>query len=162
MMRRSRSAVLYVLLVTLAASGCRSAPADAGEQANRVENLLSVQVETVSGPHVFEVEVARTSAEQAQGLMYRRAIPLDGGMLFPFPVPQRAVFWMKNTLIPLDLIFIRADGRVARIAANTVPYSLDPVDAGEDVTAVLEIRGGRAAALGIRAGARTQWAGQAN
>jgi uncharacterized membrane protein (UPF0127 family) len=80
-------------------------------------------------------------------------------MLFLFDPPQRASFWMKNTYIPLDMLFIRADGTIARIAANTVPRSLEPVDAGEVVAAVLEIAGGRAAAVGIRAGDQTSWPG---
>jgi uncharacterized membrane protein (UPF0127 family) len=70
-------------------------------------------------------------------------------MIFPMEPPRSASFWMKNTVIPLDMIFIRPDGSIARIAAETVPYALDPVDSGEPVGAVLEIAGGRAAALGI-------------
>ena len=75
-------------------------------------------------------------------------------MIFPFPQPRMASFWMRNTLIPLDMIFIRADGTIARIAAKTVPHSLEPVSSGEPVAAVLEIAGGRAAELGIGEGDR--------
>ena len=78
-------------------------------------------------------------------------------MIFPYDPPQDVGFWMKNTLIPLDMIFIRADGRIARIAARTRPHSLEPVLSGEPVAAVLEIRGGRAAELGIREGDRVEW-----
>ena len=78
-------------------------------------------------------------------------------MIFPYEVPTAASFWMKNTLIPLDMIFIRADGTVARIEANTAPLSLDPVAAGEPVRAVLELPGGRAAELGITPGAKVEW-----
>ena len=89
--------------------------------------------------------------------MFRTKLPLDGGMLFPFDPPTRAVFWMKNTPLALDIIFIRSDGTIARIAAMTRPQSLDLIDAGEAVAAVLEIGGGRAAAAGISAGDRVRW-----
>jgi uncharacterized protein len=82
-------------------------------------------------------------------LMFRDHLDADAGMIFPMDPPRVASFWMKNTLIPLDMIFIRADGTIARIAADTVPYSLNPVTSGEPVAAVLEIRGGRAGELGI-------------
>lgn len=105
----------------------------------------------------FNVEVADTPAEQERGLMFRRSLPPHGGMLFPFDPPEVATFWMKNTYIPLDMIFIRADGTIARIAANTAPLSLAPVSAGENVAAVLEIAGGGAASAGIREGDRVSW-----
>ena len=107
--------------------------------------------------HRFTVEVARTPKEQEIGLMNRQSLAPDRGMIFPYDPPQPAAFWMKNTLIPLDMIFIRADGGIARIAANTVPLSLEPVPAGEPVAAVLEIAGGRSAELGIRAGDAVDW-----
>jgi len=107
--------------------------------------------------HRFTVEVARTPGQQEQGLMNREAIAPDRGMIFPYDPPVAASFWMKNTLIPLDIIFIRANGTIARIEANTVPLSLDPVPAGEPVGAVLELAGGRAAELGIAPGDKVDW-----
>src|SRR5690606_7146651 len=107
----------------------------------------------------FRVEVARTQEEQARGLMFRTSLPEDGGMIFPFDPPRPAGFWMKNTVIPLDMIFIRADGSIARIAEQTVPYSLQSVDSGEPVAAVLELAGGKAAAMGIAEGDLVSWAG---
>ncbi len=107
--------------------------------------------------HRFTVEVARTRQQQAQGLMHRQSLAPDRGMLFPYSPPQPASFWMKNTLIPLDIIFVRPDGTIARIAANTVPLSLEPVPSLEPVSAVLEIAGGRAAELGIKEGDRVSW-----
>ena len=89
--------------------------------------------------------------------MFREAIAPDRGMIFPLSRPEMATFWMKNTLIPLDLIFIRSDGRIANIAANARPMDLSLIAASEPVTAVLEIAGGRAAELGIRAGDRVRW-----
>lgn len=107
--------------------------------------------------HRFTVEVAKSLDEQAMGLMNRSTLGPDRGMIFPFDTPKVASFWMKNTLIPLDMIFIRADGTIANIEANTVPLSLQPVFAVEPVTAVLEIPGGRAAELGIDAGDKVDW-----
>lgn len=118
---------------------------------------LPLTIRTATGIHRFAVEVARTPEEQATGLMHRQSLAPDRGMLFPYDPPQPASFWMKNTLIPLDIIFIRADRTIARIAANTVPLSLDPVPSLEPVVAVLEIAGGRAAELGIREGDRVDW-----
>jgi uncharacterized membrane protein (UPF0127 family) len=107
--------------------------------------------------HPFTVEVARTPEEQAQGLMYRNALDPDRGMIFPMEPPRQASFWMKNTLIPLDMIFIRADGTIANIAANTVPLSLQPVYSDGEIAAVLEIAGGRSAEVGIAAGDKVDW-----
>jgi len=111
------------------------------------------------------VEVAATPAEQQHGLMYRSELPSGGGMLFtPYPPtgggPAPAQFWMKNTPASLDIVFIRADGSIANIAENTVPFSEDKVASEGPVVAVLEIRGGRAAELGIDAGDRVSWPGQ--
>ena len=107
--------------------------------------------------HRFTVEVARSFEQQQTGMMNRNSLAPDRGMIFPYDPPQPVAFWMKNTLIPLDMIFIRADGTIARIAANTVPLSLETVPGGEPVAAVLEIDGGRAAELGIREGDRVSW-----
>lgn len=107
--------------------------------------------------HRFTVEVARTSEEQAQGLMNRPTLAPDQGMIFPMDPPRPASFWMKNTLIPLDILFVRADGTISNIAENTVPLSLDPVVSTEPVAAVLELAGGRSAELGIKAGDKVKW-----
>jgi uncharacterized membrane protein (UPF0127 family) len=111
---------------------------------------------------VFEVDLADTVPEQAQGLKFRTDIAPDGGMLFaPYPAegggPRAANFWMKDTPSPLDILFIRADGTIARIAENTVPFSEAPVPSEEPVAAVREIRGGRAGELGIAEGDRVRW-----
>jgi len=105
----------------------------------------------------FTVEVARTPEEQAKGLMFRQSLAPDRGMIFPYDPPQPVAFWMKNTLIPLDMIFIRQDGTIANIAENTVPLSLEAVPSAEPVVAVLEIAGGRSAELGIKAGDKVDW-----
>lgn len=116
---------------------------------------LPLRVTTAAGKiHSFTVEVAATEAQQARGLMFRTWLAPDAGMIFPMRPPRFASFWMKNTLIPLDIIFVRANGTIARIVANTQPFSLTPIESGEPVAAVLEIAGGRAEALGIREGDR--------
>jgi uncharacterized protein len=119
--------------------------------------LAPLEIRTGSQVHRFTVEVARTPEEQARGLMFRRSVGPQEGMIFPFSPPRPASFWMKNTLVPLDMLFVRADGTIARIAANTVPLSLEPVAVGEPVAAVLELAGGRAAELGIKEGDRVRW-----
>ena len=121
--------------------------------------LAPLEIRSGGKVHRFTVELAQTPQEQAYGLMYRQSLGPDEGMLFPFSPPRPASFWMKNTVIPLDMIFVRADGSIARIAANTRPQSLDSVAVSEPVAAVLELRGGRAAELGIDENARISWPG---
>lgn len=105
----------------------------------------------------FTVEIARTTQQQAQGMMYRTTMADDEGMIFPFPRARPASFWMKNTAIPLDIIFVRENGTIESIAENTTPYSEDPVASGEAVKAVLELRGGLTGELGIMAGDKVTW-----
>lgn len=107
--------------------------------------------------HEFRVEVARTSLEQARGLMFRTEMAPDEGMLFPLSPPREASFWMKNTVIPLDIIFIGPDRRILNIEANAVPYSLEPRLSEGAAVAVLELNAGRAAALGIGPGDKVEW-----
>jgi uncharacterized membrane protein (UPF0127 family) len=106
--------------------------------------------------HRFSVDVAATFEQQEKGLMFRRSLEPNEGMIFPYDPPQPASFWMKNTLIPLDIVFIRADGRIARITRGE-PLSLTPLPSGEPIAGVLEIRGGRAAELGIKDGDLVDW-----
>ena len=118
---------------------------------------MTLDVRSGAKTHRFVVEVARSAQEQETGLMNRPSLGPDRGMIFPYDPPQPVSFWMKDTLIPLDMIFIRPDGRIARIAANTVPLSLEPVPVAEPIAAVLEIAGGRSSELGISAGDRVDW-----
>ncbi len=116
----------------------------------------SPEVVDIRGPFGqarFSVEVADTGEERARGLMFRDSMPRSAGMLFVYPTPQRASFWMKNTMIPLDMIFADQAGRVTRVHQNAVPQDLTPIDGGEGVVAVLEINGGLAARIGIEPGA---------
>lgn len=106
--------------------------------------------------HVFEVEVMRTPEQRARGLMYRRYMPADRGMLFDFARTEPVAMWMQNTYIPLDMLFIRKDGTVARIAERTEPLSTRTIPSGEPVLSVLEINGGVSEKLGIKPGDRVE------
>ncbi|MBL4917307.1 DUF192 domain-containing protein [Szabonella alba] len=101
----------------------------------------------------FSVELADTPQSRAQGLMFRESMPKSRGMLFIYESPQRAVFWMKNTLIPLDMIFADATGLVTHVHSNAVPHDETGIDGGDGVLAVLEINGGLARRMGIGPGA---------
>lgn len=144
------------LAVALAVASVGSAAATK-PTATAAARLVPLTITTATRKHEFKVEVARTEAEQARGLMFRTRLAPDRGMIFPMVPARPASFWMKNTLIPLDMIFIRFDGTIARIAARTTPQSLLPVSSGEPVAAVLEIAGGRAAQLHISEGDRVVW-----
>lgn len=106
--------------------------------------------------HVFQVEVARNDEDRARGLMFRRNLAADRGMLFDFERVQPVAMWMQNTYIPLDMLFIRADGTVARIAQNTEPLSTRTIPSGEPVLSVLEVPGGTASRLGLKAGDKVE------
>jgi len=146
--------------LTLSATACNAPAAPPEPQLQRSQaglQLVPLTIRSGGELHHFTVEVAGTPEEQAQGLMYRESLAPDRGMIFPHEQPRPASFWMKNTLIPLDIIFVRPDGTIARIAANATPLSLTPIPSLEPVSAVLEIAGGRAAELGIQAGDRVEW-----
>ena len=117
---------------------------------------MPLTIRSANGTHRFKVEVARTPEQQSTGMMFRRSTPPNHGMIFPYAPPQEVAFWMRNTLIPLDIIFIRTDGTIARIT-TAKPLDETPVPSGEPIVAVLEIAGGRAAALRIKAGDRVEW-----
>jgi uncharacterized protein len=124
-----------------------------------LDSLSAVELEPLeivskAGVHTFAVEMAVTPEDQARGLMFRRELPEGQGMLFDFQREQPASFWMKNTYVSLDMIFIRADGRILRIAENTVPLSEALVPSGGPVRAVLEVVAGTARKLGIAPGDR--------
>jgi uncharacterized protein len=129
------------------------AMAAALESPSAVE-LQPLEIVSKTGVHTFAVEMAVTPEDQARGLMFRRELPEGQGMLFDFQREQPATFWMKNTYVSLDMIFIRADGRILRIAENTVPLSEALVPSGGPVRAVLEVVAGTARKLGIAPGDR--------
>jgi uncharacterized membrane protein (UPF0127 family) len=120
--------------------------------------LDRVTIETAKTERVFQVEIVREERDRNRGLMFRQSLPDNGGMLFDYDPPQEVAFWMKNTYIPLDIIFIDATGRIIRIAENTTPLSLEPIPSGGVARGVLEIKGGQSAKLGIKAGDRVRHA----
>ena len=109
-------------------------------------------IESANGPQVFDIEVARSAAERSRGLMFRKELAPDYGMLFDFGREAEVTMWMKNTFVPLDMLFIRADGTIRRIAERTTPFSLEAIPSRGPVLAVLELPGGTAERLGIEAG----------
>ena len=115
----------------------------------------SLQIATTEGQlHTLRVWIADTEARRQRGLMFVKQMDADAGMLFIYPRVQPIAMWMKNTFIPLDMLFVTADGRVARVAANTTPQSLDSIESGQNVLAVVELNAGTAEKLKIRAGAQ--------
>jgi len=116
----------------------------------------ALTIHSMKGAQKFLVDIAATPEQQETGLMFRRSLQPNEGMIFPYNPPATVAFWMKNTLIPLDIIFIRADGTIARI---TLAKELDltPLPSGEPIVAVLEIGAGRSAELGIREGDKVDW-----
>jgi uncharacterized membrane protein (UPF0127 family) len=127
-----------------------SAPAASAQAACSPDRL---DLRWADGKESFAVEVADDGAERSQGLMNRPEMNPGNGMLFVYDSPRRVGFWMKNTLIPLDMIFADATGTVTKVHAMAVPLDETPIDGGEDVQFVLEINGGLAAQLGIAPGA---------
>src|SRR2546427_12767693 len=142
------------LLVLLAALSVLILPCAGVAGRLAAAELQPLEIASKNGVHVFAVEMASTPEEQAKGLMFRRQLPEGQGMLFDFHKEQPTSFWMKNTYIPLDIIFIRGDGRILRIAENTVPLSETLVPSGGPVRAVLEVIGGTPKKLGIPPGDR--------
>jgi hypothetical protein len=117
---------------------------------------VPLTIRSSNGVHRFTVEVAATPEEQERGLMFRKSVGADRGMIFPYEPPQEVAFWMQNTLIPLDIIFIGADSKIARIT-NAKAMDVTPLPSGVPVIGVLEIRAGRAAELGIKEGDKVSW-----
>ncbi|MGB5484492.1 DUF192 domain-containing protein [Parasphingorhabdus sp.] len=158
-------ALSLMLLSGFSLGGCYARTGETAANSQQGELALSeaglkqvpLSIRTSDAVHGFVVEVAESGDQQAQGLMFRTRLPSDKGMIFPFAEDRVASFWMKNTVIPLDIIFIRRDGTIESIAADTIPYSLDPVRSNEPVATVLEIAAGQAAALGIEPGDRVTW-----
>ncbi|EJL26343.1 DUF192 domain-containing protein [Novosphingobium sp. AP12] len=162
--RASRSSFAAAFLLAFAACSQGGADADAKPSAtqpavHRESGLpvVPLTVKSAKGTHAFRVEVATTTQEQAKGLMFRTQLGADEGMIFVNKPPRPASFWMRNTVIPLDIIFIGTDHRVLNIAANAVPYDESPLSSTGVTSGVLELNGGRAAELGIKAGDKVSW-----
>ncbi len=160
MTRFAKAVALAASLAIAACNGGASAGDESTTQAGDTASALDVIPLTVTSgvrEHRFQVEVARSEAEQQQGLMYRTKVVSDRGMLFPFARPKIASFWQKNMLISIDMIYVRADGSIDRIVENTIPGNLEPSVSGGEVSAVLELAGGTSARLGIDETAIVRW-----
>jgi uncharacterized protein len=157
-MKRSLAAILILALAACSPNaGDAAASTPAAIHSESGLRVIPLTVQRGDRKLTFRVEVAATSQEQAKGLMFRTKLGDDEGMIFPMNPPRGASFWMRNTVIPLDLIFIGTDGRISNIAANAIPYDESPLLSAGLVKGVLELRGGRAAELGIVAGDKVEW-----
>ena len=158
-----RLLLLPLLLVLPACSpqAAERSPAPAEQQASvhPVSGLevIPLTVTSLGKKHTFRVEMARTDEDQARGLMFRTEMGADEGMLFPYDPPRVLSFWMRNTVLSLDLVFIGPDRRVINVAANAVPYSEESILSDAPGIAVLELNAGRAKELNIVAGATVDW-----
>lgn len=153
------SAVLALAACSPPAEADVAAPAKVVPSTHPVSGLevVPLTIRSADTEHRFRVEIARTAEEQAKGLMFRTELGANEGMIFPGTAPQPRSFWMKNTPLPLDIIFIGADRKIRNIPAQTVPYSTQPVSSVGAAIAVLELPGGRAAELGITEGDSVAW-----
>jgi uncharacterized membrane protein (UPF0127 family) len=143
------AAVLFGLAVLVAAAGTHATGGG------------TVVLKTGSGDHNFNVELATTNQQRALGLMFRRALPENAGMLFLYDRPQPAAMWMKNTIISLDMIFIAAGGTVHRIVPHTEPHSTEAISSEGDVVAVLELNAGQAEKIELKLGDKVLYPGLA-
>lgn len=145
--RPRRMLLIFWLVISGATAAAFVAPAAAA-------NLKTEPLSIVTGKGVshFTVEIADTPATREHGLMFRKSLASDRGMLFEFKTPQPVAFWMKNTLIPLDLLFIGSDGHIVSIARDATPLSETPIPSGGPVLGVLELSGGRASAIDAEPG----------
>ncbi len=137
--------VMFVLCATVIVA--LTLAAEAAEVA-----LEPLEIVTSTGAHKFQVEVARTMRERERGLMNRRSMPPDQGMLFDFHVEQPVTMWMKNTYIPLDMIFVARNGRITAVQRNAVPMSETIIPSGPPAYAVIELNGGAAQDIGAKVG----------
>lgn len=119
----------------------------------------TLKIETVDAVHSFEIEIAKDDAQRARGLMFRNEMEPDAGMLFIYRRDRVLTMWMANTYLPLDMLFIGADGRIVRIAENTIPLSRTTISSRKRARAVLELNAGTARRLGINAGDRVIYDG---
>jgi uncharacterized protein len=152
-----RSVVLFLLLSLFAFAACQAQVSQ--------QNLISLdefpkgtlEIQRERQAHKFDIWIAETPRQQSQGLMFVRDLPENRGMLFIAEKPRVFSMWMMNTYIPLDMVFIGADGRIRKIVPNTTPHSLATVSSDEPVKAIVELRGGEAARRALQVGDRVTW-----
>jgi len=152
--RMGRVGPVGMACAAVAAIGLAATAAQAQDSGLRRDELA---IESASGTHRFIVELPRTREQMARGLMHRRQLAADAGMLFLYPADRAITMWMKNTLIPLDMLFIAGDGRIVNIVERTVPLSLQMIQSAGPARGVLEVNGGTARRLGIEPGDRVRY-----
>lgn len=153
-MRASRRSFVQAVLGSMIAMALARADRAALAAGSETFSVLSVVILSRAGRHRFRVELAESPSQRMQGLQGRRMLDADAGMLFVFDAPSVAAMWMKNTYIPLDMLFLDEFGGIVAIAENTQPMSLQPIQPLEPVKAVLELNAGTAARLGVTLGDR--------
>ena len=140
---------ILVAIAFFVLAGCSRPAAETSPIGLPMETIV---IDTDHGAQTFQVEIAADDASREKGLMFRKTMEPDHGMLFDFKITEGVVFWMKNTILPLDMIFIREDGTISSVAADATPYSTQEIPSAEPVRAVLELNAGRAAMLDIAPG----------
>jgi uncharacterized membrane protein (UPF0127 family) len=147
-----RRVIVWLALSTVLAVACLHPATLRGESVSPRRDLEKLEIVTSTGTHEFSVEVMRSGPQLERGLMFRRFLPQDHGMLFDFGVERPVMMWMKNTYLPLDMIFIGRSGKVVGIAENTEPLSEKIIPSGAPAYGVLEVSAGTAARIGLRIG----------
>jgi len=146
---------LLIGLFALLLAGNAAAESSDAAQLDQIFSRSSLQIATPDARlHPFRVWIADNDTRRSRGLMFVKQLDDDAGMLFIYPSTRRIAMWMKNTYIPLDMLFVTASGRVARVVENTSPQSLESIESGSDVIAVVELKAGTAKRLHIRTGAQ--------
>jgi uncharacterized membrane protein (UPF0127 family) len=149
--------IAWVFVFTLFIAGAEIAPASAQMPGGLAKFPTgSLAIESGGKTHRFTIEIATNSRQQSQGLMFRRHLARDAGMLFVYRRVNEIAMWMRNTYVPLDMLFIRKDGRIGKIAERTVPLSEETISSGGPVIAVLELNAGTSERLGIKVGDRVR------
>ena len=153
-----RSVSLFTVLTLLVAAACQAQEIDEAHLLD-LDSFPKAKLDIHSGKdtHHFDIWLAETPRQQQQGLMFVRDLPAARGMLFVAKEPRVFDMWMRNTYIPLDMVFIAADGRISTIAENTTPHSLAIVSSKVPVSAILELKGGEAARRALHAGDKVSW-----
>ena len=151
-MLRALTLALAVLLLPLAACSAGTTSEAQAQAASTLTDDVHAVLHTATGDYPFTIEIAETPQQQQRGLMFRQELAPDAGMLFDYGTEQKVAFWMQNTFIPLDMVFIGADGTVKHIHENAKPMDPTSIPSKFPVRFVLEIPGGRAAEIGLKAG----------
>ncbi len=153
-----RSASFLGLLMFLLAAACQAQEIDEAHLLDLASfPQAKLEIRTANETHHFDIWIAETPRQQQQGLMFVRDLPAARGMLFVAKNPRVFDMWMRNTYVPLDMVFIGADGRISSIAENTTPHSLAIVSSKVPVRAILELKGGEAARRALHAGDKVTW-----